>query len=292
MIYVKLKGGMGNQMFQYALGRQLAHQLGIDFSMDLTNLLDRDKGVDFVYRDYDLSIFNVKEQFLFAPGWQRTVYGWKLPKTGKLLRKLARKGKRYVRETDFHFQPGILANAQDNSLYEGWFQSPKYFAGIEDQLREDFRFQDAIIPESKELEQRILSTNSVCLNVRRTDFLKVDTLNATNLDYFLRGAAYMAERVDNPHFFIFSDDVEWCRENILLDHPVEVVNHSHKGRRFGNYLQLMSLCKHFIIPNSSFAWWAAWMNTDPGKMVVAPKMWFTDVEIDTSDLVPEKWVRM
>jgi hypothetical protein len=208
------------------------------------------------------------------------------------LRKLARKGKRYVREADFHFQPGILADAQDNSLYEGWFQSPKYFAGIEEQLRDDFRFQDAIIPESKELEQRILSTNSVCLNVRRTDFLKVDVLNATNLDYFLRGAAYMAERVENPHFFIFSDDVEWCRENIKLDHPVAVVDHGHKGRRFGNYLQLMSLCKHFIIPNSSFAWWAAWMNTDPGKMVVAPKMWFTDVEIDTSDLVPEKWVRM
>lgn len=292
MIYVTLKGGMGNQMFQYALGKQLAHQLGTDFSMDLTNLLDRDKEPDFVYRDYDLSIFHVEERFLFQPGLLRTVFRPKLPKTGRVMRSLARRGKTYVKEPHFHFAPSLLAEARDNSLFDGWFQSPHYFADVEAELREDFRFRDAIIPESKALEGRIRSTNSVCLNVRRTDFLKVDTLNATNLDYFLRGAAYVAERVEDPHFFIFSDDVDWCREHILLDHPLEVVDHGHKGRRFGNYLQLMSLCDHFVIPNSSFAWWAAWMNTNREKTVIAPRNWFTDPTINTSNLVPTGWVRL
>lgn len=279
-------------MFQYALGKQLAHQLGTDFSMDLTNLLDRDKGPDFVHRNYDLSIFHVQERFLFQPGLLRAVFRPKLPKTGRIMRGLARRGKTYVKEPHFHFAPSLLAEARDNSLFDGWFQSPRYFADVETQLREDFRFRNAIIPHSKALEGRIRSTNAVCLNVRRTDFLKVDTLNATNKDYFLRGADYLGRKLSEPRFFVFSDDVAWCRENIELDYPTEFVDHDHKGFKFGNYLQLMTQCKHYLIPNSSFAWWAAWMNTGPEKTVVAPINWFTDPEIDTTDLIPTTWSRL
>lgn len=292
MIYVRLKGGMGNQLFQYALARQLTWQLKTDCRFDLTNLLNRHKGPDFVYRDYDLDIFHVQAEFMLPPSVLRQVYKLKHNRVSLLMDRVAKRGKKLVKEAAFHYQPQILADATDETLYEGWFQSPLYFVDVEDQLRQEIRFRDGIIPASQELYQRIMDSNAVCLNVRRTDFLQVDTLNATTLDYFLKAGAYVGERVENPHFFIFSDDVEWCRENIVLPYPMEIVDHQHKGRKFGNYLQLMASCDHFIIPNSSFAWWAVWLRNNPAGVVVAPKNWFTDLAIDTSDLIPKNWVRL
>lgn len=292
MIYVRLKGGMGNQMFQYAFGYSIAAKLETGFSLDLSNLLDRNKGADFVYRDYDLPIFQVEENFLTSPDILRLVFRLKHNRVSKAVGKLALRGKRYTKEAHFHFQPSLLHHAADNTLYEGWFQSPKYFAEVETDIRRHFQFRNPVLDYSKALHQRIQQSNAICLNVRRTDFLKVDTLNATNLDYFLRAAEYMGEKVANPHFFIFSDDIEWCRTHIRLPHPTEVVDHSHKGHKFGNYLQLMRDCKHFIIPNSSFAWWAAWLNDQPGKIVIAPENWFTDPSINTADLIPPSWVRL
>ena len=292
MIYMRLKGGMGNQMFQYATGLALARQAKTELSLDLSNLLYRNKGKDFVYRKYDLDVFRVDPSFLTSPEVLSPIMNLRVKPLSKAVRRLVTRGIPVIREKHFHYDPELIPGAREGALYEGWFQSPRYFAGVEAEVRQAFRFSREVIPESRELLARIQETNAICLNVRRTDFLKVDTLNATNLDYFLRGAAYLAERVDSPHFYVFSDDVAWCRENIKLAQPTEFVDHEHKGFKFGNYLQLMTNCRHFLIPNSSFAWWATWLNTNPDKLVVAPKMWFTDPEIDTTDLVPEVWVRL
>ena len=102
----------------------------------------------------------------------------------------------------------------------------------------------------------------------------------------------MAELVDQPYFFVFSDDVEWCKQHLKLDHPTVVVSHKHKGYKFGNYWQLMIACKHYIIPNSSYAWWAVWLNSNANKHVIAPNNWFNEGDYDTSDLVPASWIRM
>lgn len=291
MIIIRLKGGMGNQLFQYAFGRQLAHQLKTDLKLDLCSLLDRSKG-DFVYRDYDLPVFNINADFVHPPSVLRAVSKLKSSSVTRFIRGRIDRGRSYIKEAHFHVHPELLEHAQDDAVYEGWFQSPKYFADVADDLRKEFTFRYPLLPESVAIAEQISRVNAVCLNVRRTDFLKVDTLNTTNLDYFLRGAAYVAEKVTQPHFFVFSDDVDWCREHIQLHHPVEVVDHRHKGYKFGNYLQLMSSCKHFIIPNSSYAWWAVWLNGEKDKQVVAPKNWFNDPNIDTSDLVPKEWVRL
>jgi len=290
MIIIRLKGGMGNQIFQYALGLKLASLLNTELRIDLSSLLDRSKG-DFVYRDYDLSIFQIPDNFLNAPGFLKTIYRPKLSLVTKLFRQYLDRGRTHIKEKHFHFQPEILAAPQANAIYEGWFQSYRYFAGMEEVLRKQLVFKNPILPKSKELLQRIKSTNAICLNVRRTDFLKVDALNTTSLDYFLTSAKHMATLVDQPSFFIFSDDIDWCKENILLDHPVEIVDHQHKGEKFGNYMQLMIACQHYIIPNSSFAWWAVWLNQNPDRKVIAPKNWFNDKNIDTSDLVPPDWIR-
>ena len=293
MVIVRFKGGMGNQMFQYAFGRQLAHQLGETLTFDPTNLLFRNAPPEFVYRNYDLDVFQPEvTTFLAPPALLAPVYNLKIARLSGLVNRVVRGGKSVVKEPHFHFSPETLKEARAGVIYDGWWQSQKYFADVEARVRRDFRFSRPIIPASQALLRRVEATNAICLNVRRTDFLKVDTLNATNLEYFLRGARYLEERVDKPHFFVFSDDIEWCREHIELGHPTEFVGHEHKGFKFGNYMQLMTRCKHYLIPNSSFAWWAAWLNTGADKIVVAPKNWFTDPAIDTSDLVPGGWVRL
>ena len=252
--HYRLKGGMGNQMFQYAFGLQVAKQLNTALQLDLSALLDRSKK-DIVHRNYDLDIFNVKPDFVVNPILLQTLYTLKSSSISRFVRNRTSSGKHYVKEKHFHVVEELIHQPQDDAIYDGWWQSEKYFQSVADQIRQEFTFKKAILPNSLSLLQNIQQSNSICLNVRRTDFLKSNALNTTNLDYFLRGVDYIVERIDKPAFFIFSDDIDWCRQNINLKHPTTIVTHDLKGEKFGNYLQLMKACKHFIIPNSSFAWW-------------------------------------
>lgn len=291
MIIIRLKGGMGNQMFQYALGRSLSARLDCPLKLDLSALLDRSKK-DFVHRDYDLHIFNSREDFLVSPGLLRKLYLTRSSKVTRFMKRQATRGRRHWKEPHFHLVPEILSQPTSDTVYEGWWQSARYFSEISEQIREEFSFHNELLPASATVMDRIRASNSVCLNVRRTDFLKVDTLNTTNKDYFLRSVRYISERVENPTFFVFSDDMAWCEQHLQLPHETVFVHHDLKGEKFGNYHRLMRACRHFIIPNSSFAWWAVWLSDAPDKIVIAPRNWFNDPSIDTTDLVPESWVRL
>lgn len=292
MIAVRLKGGMGNQMFQYAFGKRMASVLNTELRLDLSSLLDRSKE-GIVFRDFDLDIFELKARFTTSPTLLRTLYKSKSSAVAKRMKKRAEAGKRYIKEAHFHVVEDLIHKPIDEALYDGWWQSERYFEDVVELIRSEFRFKESILPISQDLLAQIQRTNSVCLNVRRTDFLTNDTLNATNLTYFQNANQYMTQKLENPHFFVFSDDLEWCEQNIKIEgYPIVYVQHTMKGKKFGNYLQLMKSCKHFIIPNSSFAWWATWFNENPNKIVIAPKMWFTDPQFNTTDLVPSKWIRM
>lgn len=292
MIIIRLKGGMGNQMFQYAFAKSMAAKLQTTLEIDCSLLLDRARGDEHVYRDYDLTIFKLKETFTLNLFMLRLLFSLRSSKLGKLVRKVMATGLSYEKERHFHVDKDLIESPKDNTLYEGWWQSEQYFEPIKKDVRKAFTFRTPLLVISEAILSRIKSTNSVCLNVRRTDFLTTPELNATGREYFLNAANAMSGLVENPHFFVFSDDVVWCKENIILDHPVEIVEHDHKGHKFGNYLQLMKSCKHFIIPNSSFAWWAVWLNENPERKVIAPKNWFNGNKYDTSDLVPDDWIRM
>ena len=112
------------------------------------------------------------------------------------------------------------------------------------------------------------------------------------VDYFANAFRVIQGRVHSPKVYIFSDDIEWCKANLMFDCDVTHVGHEFAGVKFACYLWLMSHCRHFIIPNSTFAWWAAWMNVGRDKIVVAPKRWFTDETISTSDLIPKTWIQV
>ncbi len=292
MIIIRLKGGMGNQMFQYAFARGMAKRLNTSFKTDCSLLLDRSRGKDHIYRNYDLSLFKVQESFTLSLSILRQIYRLKSSAIRKFTTKLVAKGKEVEKEKHFHTDLDLLNEPKDNTLYDGWWQSARYFDNVKTELKQDFSFRTPSIKKSLPTYQKIKQSNSICLNVRRTDFLTNPTLNATNLDYFLKAAKKMAEMVEKPHFFIFSDDMKWCEEHLIFDFPTEYVQHDLKGEKFGNYLQLMIACKHFIIPNSSFAWWAVWLNENDSKKVIAPQKWFNEGEYDTSGLVPKEWIRL
>lgn len=299
MIIVRLMGGMGNQMFQYALGRALARRRGAELKLDLSFLLDRTPRANFTFRDYDLDIFNLKPEF--AKGTESYVDN-QVSKRGRLAafahRLKARLWPyryRVVQEQYYHFDPAIL-DTPDQSYLIGFWQTPKYFEESEAEIRREFSFKRDLSGPAKEVSRKIRAVNSVCVNVRRADYVTNPEANkfhgVCGVDYYHRAEQMMAVKTEEPHFFIFSDDIAWCEKNLAFDGPMTFVSHDCAGDKFGFYLQLMRQCRHFIIPNSSFAWWAAWMNNDTNKIVIAPRNWFVDRSINTSDLTPTNWIRI
>ena len=279
-------------MFQYAFGRRMAESLNTKLYLDLSLLLDWATGKESVYRDYELEIFNADPEFIIHPTLLRLIYTVRYPGTGEFIRRWMARGRNYVKEPHFHVSEELLQMPQDNTIYQGWWQSERYFFDISDIIRREFSFKHPLPPLSQPLFDEIRQTNSIGLHVRRTDYLKVPALNTTDKAYFLQAAEEIANKVSDPYFYVFSDDIEWCEQHIKLDYPVRIVGHDLKGHKSGNHLRLMAACKHFIISNSSFAWWAVWLNENPEKIVIAPQNWFNHRKHDTSDLVPEHWIRM
>jgi hypothetical protein len=295
MIIVKLVGGLGNQMFQYALGRHLAHLNNTELKLDTSYLLDRRPRPNVVFRDFDLPIFNIKaevasdkEVAAFTGSYTSKLRAyWHHRVTSKVF------PPKVVRETSPSYDPNIL-ETEDNSYLVGYWQSEKYFKAIEDTIRADFTFKQPVLRESEPLAQAIRQSNSVCLNVRRTDFVTVpsssETLGFVGSDYYKRAMANMEENMTDLHYFVFSDDLEWCKNNLKTRRPLTFVEHDHAGNKFCNYLQLMTFCKHFIIPNSTFAWWGAWLSKGEGKTVILPVKWFASISVQHSSIHIDNWI--
>lgn len=201
----------------------------------------------------------------------------------------------YYPERTFAFDP--LVFEQKGSIYfDGDWQCEKYFSHIADEIRAEVTPVKALSAGTEKTRNEIRSANAVSLHVRRGDYV-TDPLAATmhgvcSMDYYAAAIAHIEENVENPHFFIFSDDYAWSVENFKhLKHPVTCI----KGSEASDYedLALMSSCRHHIIANSSFGWWGAWLNPRPDKIVIAPKVWFRNApKADTKDVYAENWIRL
>jgi hypothetical protein len=254
-VIVKLQGGLGNQMFQYAFGHRISKITQKQLILDLSFLNRRDLGSDFTYRNYDLDIF-----FLDSP---TIVNGFN--EDYDLIEESFNPN---ITERELNiFVDGVLSNKNENIYLDGYWASPKYFGDY------NFRFKNNVLDISQELLYKIQQEDSVMLNVRRTDFLNNDFHGVLDKKYIMKGVNKIKSFLKNPKFYIFSDDINWCIEH-LNDIPNSfIVDHEHKGDKFSNYLLLMSECKHFVIPNSTFAWWSAFMSKNNNKKVLYPKTW-------------------
>lgn len=273
-LVIKLQGGMGNQMFQYAFGKNLSLLSGRKLILDQSFLLNKNPGPwnNYICRDYDLDIFNISDYTLvdqftdeFSYVEERIDFNSNISQIDDLVRT-------------------ILSSKDENIYLEGYWASPRYFSDSFSPIQEFSIRKDLILKTP--LMEEIIDSNSVMINIRRTDFLNGDFHGVYGRDYVFKCIEKMKETEKNLKYFIFSDDIDWCREN-LSDIPSSfIVDHSHKGERFSNYLNLMTLCKHFIIPNSTFAWWAAFLSQSPGKKVFYPKIWLQGPGA-TSDFLTE-----
>jgi len=289
MIIVKLIGGLGNQLFQYALGCYLTEKYHTELKLDIS-------GFDnYKLWKYELDKFNIIEDFA-NPEELKIPYFKKRNGIKKILFKLLYKPKKmsYIVEKHFHFDSCII-NLPDNVYLDGCWQSEKYFKEIQDIIRKDFTFKLPAEGKNKELLEQISSVNSVSLHVRRGDYITNSSANKVHgvcsLDYYNECIKYIVEKVNNPHFFIFSDEPEWVKENLTIPYFITIVDNNDKDKGYED-MRLMSNCKHNIIANSSFSWWGAWLNNNPDKIVIAPQKWFNHSDFDTKDLIPDKWVKI
>ncbi len=290
MITTRISGGMGNQMFEYAAARALALKHGTEVVLDLTYLNDRTwrpKPLRITFRKYDLDIFNVQARFAARAETPLWFFG----KAGLFADMIMRKAlKPRGTEKHFHYDPDFWSYP-DGTYLDGTWQSPKYFAGYEDQIRADFSFKDEQPEATQAFAAEIRAGESVCVHVRRADFVGHSLHDICDAAYYARGIAEIASRGAIGKIYVFSDDIAWCRDNVRFEYPTEYVSDEYSGKKNGGHLFLMSQCKYFVIANSSFSWWSAWLSDRAGKVVVAPKRWLRDESIDTSDIYPEDWIR-
>lgn len=295
MIIVRLAGGLGNQMFQYALGRALALRHGVPLLLDLEPLQDRTPRPArqrFVFREYGLDLFAIVASVARRAD---VPFRHRLHGPGRLRLMVDALARRLLPhpglERSYRFDPRVLALGPDAYL-DGYWQSPRYFAGIEERLRNELTLKATLSPATARLRDEIAGHAALCVNVRRGDFVASAFHGVLDAEYYRAAVAHLRESVAIAHAYVFSDEPLWCAAHLRLPVPATVVGHEHAGDRFGEYLALMAACRHFVIPNSTFGFWAAWSGRHPDKQVVAPRRWFADPTIDTRDLVPEDWTRL
>lgn len=291
MIIVRIMGGLGNQMFQYAVGRQLATTHNTVLKLDISDFKD------YKLHDYGLSAFKIKE--IFATQEETKLF--KEPESGSLKKKLKKILRRpsklditHIREKQYHFDPAILI-LPDSIYLDGYWQSEKYFPDVADIIRNEFTVKSPQTNKNLALAQQISACESVSLHIRRGDYVtdeKTKTIHGTcDLDYYERCIDLLGQKVHHPCFFIFSDDPEWAMKNIKMTHPATFIDHNGPKKNYED-LRLMSQCRHHIIANSSFSWWGAWLGQYPDKLVLSPSGWFKEKTFNTKDLIPSTWQRL
>jgi hypothetical protein len=267
-VTVALQGGLGNQMFQYALGRTLSLRLGLPLTLDLAML--RIRTATQPPRRYELGRFRLAGPRLRdRPLW--------LARAGdSAARWLASRGigsMCFVNEASLAFQPEALQVSGPCRL-EGYWQSERYFEAMATELREDFTFQQAPDAHSAGYESRLRAVKSVGLNFRRTDFVESPFHGTCSENYYTAALERVVERLGRDiELFIFSDDMEWCRKNVRYSLPTTYVDWEGMDHTSED-LRLMSACRALVMANSTFSWWAGWLNPRPDKLIIAPRQWF------------------
>lgn len=273
-------------MFQWAFGRALAAQTQVETYFDMSFFKKK------YARPYELDIFNINCPKISDFGTKLILnLIWTLRKK---IKNKSLFGFNFYSEAHFHYDENLF-NLQPNTYIEGFFQSEKYFEKIKDIIRSDFCFAKEANQINKDVLAKIETTNSVSLHVRRGDYVskkRYQNLYANcTLEYYRCAVEYIATKHDNPTLFIFSDDINWAKENLKLPFECVYVSHNTNADSYED-MRLMSSCKHNVIANSSFSWWGAWLNNNPQKIVIAPKKWFNDKNIIQTDIIPDSWIQI
>lgn len=280
---VRLLGGLGNQMFQYAAGRALAERTGTRLRLDATMIAIE------AHRRYALDEMRIQAKVVRRP--QRTVEQLEDPAVDDNYVAKRFKATR-IRQRNELFNDE-LGGAPRDSYISGYWQSERYFTDVADEIREHFQLR-RWSAQAKAAAAVIDSTNtSVAVHVRRGDYAFLEQarrlFGLMPQEYYTNAADLIREKVGDCHYFVFSDEPEWCRDNLVLPGPTEILSGQTTAPED---IHLIARCDHAIIANSSFSWWGAWMGESETSMIVAPSKWTDELVHDARDKVPGRWHRV
>jgi hypothetical protein len=290
MIIARIHGGLGNQLFQYALGRNLALKNNTELKLDISFYKTQEK------RKYLLNNFNIVENFLgdkednnlkaikrkYSPSWF-------LNKITKKIIYLKEDPQKY-----FQFDQRTLNTLSNMTIYlDGYWQNEKYFLDAKDHLLKELSFRNIPVPKYFDILKKIEETNSISMHFRRGDYVNEKGYYTPLLDYYHNALDKIIQTTGNKNLrlFIFSDDIDWVKKEFKTEYPMTYVD---ADNNLSDYEQLiaMSKCKHNIIANSSFSWWGAWLNTNKDKLVICPPEWTEPGKYNTDSLFPNSWIRL
>lgn len=283
MVIIQFAGGLGNQIFQYAFSLNfLKNCIPIKYDLSFYQRQKIHNGFELksVFEEIDIAFANYRDIFHFLE--KKIVNGEK--------KYLLKEGCNIIREEEkeeFKYLEHLLK--VNNSYFQGYWQNRSYFEVKSFHLREKLTFKDLSPNDllNNEILLKIQSSNSVSIHIRRGDYLKSPIHNILDINYYKKAVEIIENKITEPIFFIFSDDIGWVKNQELFSDCVFVDNNKNDTAYID--MQLMSLCKHNIIANSTFSWWAAWLNKNTDKIVVSPKTWFKDSR-DISGLFCEDWI--
>lgn len=300
MIISRLSGGLGNQMFQAAAGAALARRLKQSHLCDARPIQkDRCRNLGLNSFQFDAPILtsssasNSNQSVVSLPPLKRSSLSfvfWTIRNRSRVL---------YAREKElaYHDILNRFRSTERRSIYlHGCWQSEQYFSSYRDDIRKLFAFREKPSLENGQLLDRIGSSKSIAIHIRRGDYVTNPKNRAIyaacSLDYYQRATAYLIDRLghENVQAFLFSDDPDWVQDN--LDIPIRKTVVRHNSDTPTEDLRLMSSCEHHILANSTFSWWGAWLAFHPNQLVVAPRVWYHGRPRVDDSIVPSTWVRM
>jgi hypothetical protein len=306
MILIRLMGGLGNQMFQYAFGKKLALKNNASIYFDTFLLHDHSSDDPYsVHREFELDVFKFPVKFVSKHESEKFNGRPSAHFLGKIQNRIIRSFKplRLIIEPDRAFHPEIL-DTPDNYCFVGSWQSYKYFEDIRSDVIKDFEIKEELLchPNYTHYYERIKGAACpVSMQIRRGDYVSNpvyrDILGAQNIDYYKKAYFFLLKKNPDITLFVFSDEIEWCKKNIKFTDKLVFVEQEKSKRGVASDLKLMTLCFHHIISNSSFSWWGAWLGEYSNKIVCVPLNWVNpkysdNFKIHAIDNIPNDWIRI
>lgn len=290
MKIIRVCGGFGNQLFQYAFYLSVKDKFNEKTKLDIHDMESYD-----LHNGYELErIFNLGENYCskeekFVVQSTKNIFTKLLKEVKKYTPFIQRSYIKEKKNLHFSYQADDLGSKSTSTYYRGSWQNPEYFTSVAKELREKLIFPEFTEPKSLALCQEMAEHETVAIHIRRGDYLKHKALGGIcDLPYYQNAIKAIEKLTDKPLYIIFSDDITWCRENIDVDN-VRFVDWNSGEQSFQD-MHLMSLCKHNVIANSSFSWWGAWLNSNPNKVVIAPDKWIHYT--DAMGIVPNQWLKI
>lgn len=295
MIIVRLRGGLGNQLFQFAAAHSLAVVKGVELKADLYTYTRHP------LRKYELHNFNIK-----LPEASRDEVH-RFTGTNFVARYLNKRSNYFhcpsvFAQPHYHFYEDFFSLPVPIYL-SGYWQSERYFSNVAGTIRNMITPAHSMDQRNSDLIAFLQTTDSVAVHIRRTDYTGTPFFRPMDLDYYRRAFDFIQTRISEPRFFVFSDDIGWSRQQLADLANATFVDHNTGPDSYKDLL-VMSACRHQIVANSTFSWWAAWLNNYPHKTVVAPQTWFHNTYLtnkepvypcrlyNTRDLIPAGWTRL